>query len=163
MRPQDRGLDPDDIAQEAALRLWRALERERNITHLASYVYRVAVTATLDAFRRRRATREIDLGIGDDLQPAVMEATATRQPPADSPERAASTAELYERLERCLLRVAEPRRAAVRLHLQGFTTHEIAELSGFTEAKARNLAYRGLEDLRRHLGDEGIEGIDDGD
>ena len=43
------------------------------------------------------------------------------------------------------------RRRLLRLHLEGFTTQEIAELNGWTEPKARNLLYRTLGDLREKL------------
>jgi DNA-directed RNA polymerase specialized sigma24 family protein len=37
------------------------------------------------------------------------------------------------------------------------TSEEIGELMGWSEPKARNLAYRGLKDLRHELRAEGIE------
>ena len=48
-------------------------------------------------------------------------------------------------------------RDAVGLHLEGLTTHEIADLLGWNEPKARNLVYRGLNDIRRCLKEAGIE------
>src|SRR5712692_10103132 len=56
--PKDLGVQFDDIEQEACLRLWRALQSERNISDMASYIYRIAVTATIDAVRRVKARRE---------------------------------------------------------------------------------------------------------
>ena len=43
--PRDKGLQFDDIEQEARLRLWRALQNEREVTNYASYLYRIAATA----------------------------------------------------------------------------------------------------------------------
>src|SRR6185503_14601532 len=57
-RPQRLGVQTDDIEQEARIRLWRALRDERNITDPASYLYRVAATAAIDAVRRVKARRE---------------------------------------------------------------------------------------------------------
>ena len=37
------------------------------------------------------------------------------------------------------------------------TTREIADLSGWTEPKARNLVYRGLSVVRAHLRAGGLE------
>jgi RNA polymerase sigma-70 factor (ECF subfamily) len=42
------------------------------------------------------------------------------------------------------------------MHLAGYERHEIAELLGWTEAKTRNLLYRGLADLRQVLDSWGI-------
>lgn len=43
------------------------------------------------------------------------------------------------------------RQAVVRLHLQGYHRDEIAEVLGWSEARTRNLLYRGLDDLRALL------------
>jgi RNA polymerase sigma-70 factor (ECF subfamily) len=52
--PHDKGLHFDDIEQEARMRLWRALQSEREVTNYASYLYRIAATATIDALRALR-------------------------------------------------------------------------------------------------------------
>jgi DNA-directed RNA polymerase specialized sigma24 family protein len=43
------------------------------------------------------------------------------------------------------------------LHIQGCNAGEIAKVLGWTEPKARNLLYRGLNDLRTALVKEGVE------
>jgi DNA-directed RNA polymerase specialized sigma24 family protein len=43
----------------------------------------------------------------------------------------------------------------VQLHLQGFGTADIGRLLDMTEATARNLVYRGLDELRERLKTEG--------
>jgi RNA polymerase sigma-70 factor (ECF subfamily) len=50
------------------------------------------------------------------------------------------------------------RQAVVRLHLRGYHRDEIAALLGWSEAKTRNLLYRGLDDLRAILAKHGIGG-----
>src|SRR5207248_11529829 len=50
--PRGVGVEVADIEQEARVRLWRALEREKDLTDPASYIYRIAVTAAIDAVRR---------------------------------------------------------------------------------------------------------------
>jgi DNA-directed RNA polymerase specialized sigma24 family protein len=40
----------------------------------------------------------------------------------------------------------------IRLYLAGFTTEEIGKLMAFSEAKARNILYRGLDALKGQLG-----------
>jgi DNA-directed RNA polymerase specialized sigma24 family protein len=59
-------------------------------------------------------------------------------------------------VDRAAARLSHDRRRAVLLHLQGFNVAEIARLIGGTHARARNLAYRGLADLRRALAEDGI-------
>jgi DNA-directed RNA polymerase specialized sigma24 family protein len=50
-----------------------------------------------------------------------------------------------------MARLPDRRRTAVGLHLEGLTTQEIADLLGWSEPKARNLVYRGLNDVRQSL------------
>ena len=44
-----------------------------------------------------------------------------------------------------------------KLHLEGYRRDEIEALLGWSEAKTRNLLYRGLSDLREFLVARGIE------
>jgi len=141
------GVDADDVMQEVSLRLWRALSRESEIAHPASYLQRVAATAVVDAVRRQRRRREspaLDAGAedGEAYEPAA---------PGASPEAAAERSRLLAATAAALGRLPENRRLAVRLYLQGFSSAEIAEVAGWTEPKARNLLYRGLGTLRREL------------
>lgn len=141
--------DLDDIEQEVVLRLWRALESEKEIASPASYLHMSAVNATIDAIRRRRARPEVAFDLEADGQPSAR-FTATTV----SPEDQAGRRQQLARVRRALDSIAPNRARAVKLHLQGFTTQEVGELLGWTEAKARNLVYRGLDDLRRALAED---------
>ncbi|HMM57029.1 MAG TPA: sigma factor, partial [Rudaea sp.] len=45
------GIDAADIEQEVRIRLWRALERDRNAAFHASYIHRTVLSAVIDAIR----------------------------------------------------------------------------------------------------------------
>jgi RNA polymerase sigma factor (sigma-70 family) len=155
--PQDLGLDPDDVMQEACLRLWRAVSSEREIRDPASYLRRIAATAAIDAIRRVKARHEEQMHLspeearGSDPQAGQPIDTGT------SPESAAQYRELMLIVEAVLGSLPENRSRVVRLHLQGFSTLEIAELMAWSEAKTRNLVYRGLDDLRSRLRAHGFD------
>jgi RNA polymerase sigma-70 factor (ECF subfamily) len=151
------GVVPEDVEQEARIRLWRALESERDITHPASYVVRVATTAAIDALRRVRTRREepLDPGTTDDSG-EIRQATVLRAI-GPNPEEQATAGELFRKVDVALASLAPDRGRAVRLSLQGFTTVEIARLLDWTEPRARNLLYRGLKELRARLAQEGID------
>lgn len=157
--PKDLGLQFSDIEQEARLRLWRALESEKEIISLGSYTYRIAVSVTINAIHKVKARREEQLQIAADEEegPIGHEIVSDRE---DSPELQFERKETMEKIERALGRLQENRRLAVGLYLKGLTTEEIAHLLGWTEPKARNLAYRGLKDLRTELRSEGIEYVE---
>lgn len=155
--PRRLGIQPEDIEQEVRLRLWRAVQSERKIENLASYLYRIAATATIDAMRRVRVRRE-ELTLpadepaeGDSFRPAPLVATDP------SPERTAEQQQLFTAVQAGLALLPDNRRQAVGLHLQGFTTEEIGGLLGWTEPKARNLVHRGLKTLRQTLQERGIQ------
>jgi RNA polymerase sigma factor (sigma-70 family) len=154
--PRDMAADYDDIHQEACLRIWRAIASGREIPAPASYIYRVAATTTIDAIRRVKARRE------QPLEPLVSGSDTELDIPAPAHETPLSIAELTqlgEKTHRAIAAFPIHRRRAVSLHLQGLTTQEIAHLLGWSEAKARNLVYRTLKDLRVRLRADGIDHV----
>lgn len=156
--PRHLGIRPEDIEQDVRLRLWRATVSEREIFNPASYVYRAVASATIDAMRRARNRREEplppeDMAAGEEDRPGPP-------PPAAAgplPEGLAQQRQVLQKVEEALARFPTDRRRAIGLHLQGFTTSEIADFLGWTEPRARNLLHRGLKELRRRLHAEGIE------
>jgi len=64
--------------------------------------------------------------------------------------------ELAEQVERAIETIQPSRRPAVRMHLLGHSREEIARVMGWTQAKTRNLIYRGLADVRERLEAQGI-------
>lgn len=155
--PKHLGIQINDIEQEAKLRLWRGLQSERDFTRPASYIYRVAMTTTIDAVRRVQARHEEQLCMEGEEGAEAMAINSLRADPEQSPDRVAERHQVIETIEAGLEKLSENRRLAVEFYLQGMTNLEIADLMDWTEAKARNLIYRGLEDLRKRLRNAGIE------
>ena len=156
--PRNLGIQTGDIEQEARVRLWRALEREKELPDPASYIYRIAVTTTIDAVRRVLARREEqfrdpedDDAVGTVAKMQLVDDAGNR------PDVRMDRRELMASLARALDTMADDRRRAVELHLQGLTLSEIAALLAWSEARVRNLVYRGLGDLREALRREGID------
>ncbi len=155
--PRHLGVDVTEIEQEARLRLWRAVEREKELTAPASYIYRIAVTATIDAVRRVQARREDQLRTEATEEDDANHVITIAADPSQAPDAVTARRELMGQVAAAVASLPENRRRAVELHLQGLTLAEIAELLGWTEGKARNLVYRGLDDLRDALRREGID------
>lgn len=148
----------DDIEQHALLKIWRAVECGREIANYPSYIRRIAVTTTIDAIRSVKARREEQLELAED--PPEDGGARHRALASDSvlsPEAAAQAGELGAIVQQCLQRLSPDRAKAVGLHIQGYTTEETGKMLGWSEAKARNLTYPGLKDLRRLLKERGIE------
>lgn len=152
--PRNLGLDRSEIEQTALIRLWRALESEREIRNLESYMYRIVGRVTLDAIREVKARRE------DPVMTRQLETIMASLPMPGSgtepPETLFFRKRLLERIRELIEGLPESRRRAVKLYLMGFTSAETGAFLGWSEPKARNLTYRGLEELRRVLRAAGL-------
>jgi len=149
LAPGRAGVLAEDVEQEARIRVWKALQRGTEIADFPSYLCRVALSATVDAIRVAQGRKEEPLETGRHGDDAPI----TEGPPSPglSPEAEVLQRERVADLSQAVDALPEPRRSAVRLHLRGFRPDEVGRLMGWSPAKARNLAYRGLEDLRSEL------------
>lgn len=143
--PAALGVDADEVEQDVRLRVWNVLSGERTIDDPASYLYQTTMSVIVDHIRRRQARP--DLAANEDAG-AIASGSA-------DPLRAASSGQFGEAVLRAVTALPERRRRPVQLHLQGFGTLEIGRLLGMSEPTARNLVYRGLDELRERLGNEG--------
>ena len=141
-----RGLDHADLdllLQDVRVRLWKSGASREKLEGLgSSYLYRVAMSAAIDLLRQRRARREDALDDAEIASPATLSVA-----PVDVGERE----ELGRRMQQALATLVRNRRIVVRLHLEGYERPEIAAMTGWSDAKVRNLLYRGLDDLRAAL------------
>ncbi len=142
------GLSPaelDEVLQETRVRLWKTHGAGEKIDSLpASYVYQTAASAAIDLIRRRRRSERNQ----------SVDELAERLEARDDPARGMEQRELGERIWRAVAALATDRRVAVRMYLNGYNHSEIADRLDWTEARARNLLYRGLADLRAALSEE---------
>jgi RNA polymerase sigma-70 factor (ECF subfamily) len=140
----------DELMQAVRLRLWHARPSSEQIeTTPASYVYRTAITAALDLIRARRAHREEPI----DATREGSEAMLSTHP---GPEGELEAGELAVLVGHAVDQITPSRRPVLRMYLAGYDRQEIAGLLGWSEAKTRNLLYRGLDDLRGLLTARGI-------
>ena len=140
----------DEAIQDVRIRLWRALATVPDIQRVpASYIHRTTVSAMLDMLRRRAARRE--------AATVSIEGHVTLMPASPmSTDAGLAQNDVEREVADAISAIPETRRAVVRMHLAGYSRGEIASLLGWSEAKTRNLLYRGLDDLRQALRARGI-------
>ncbi len=146
-----RGDDLDDVLQDVRIRLWRGSATAMKLEALTgAYVYRAATSAALDFLRRQRARHEQSIGDADSIG---LVSGLTSAPNA---EQKLISNEVIDAVATAIQELAPNRRAVVRMYLAGYDRDEIATLLKWSEAKTRNLLYRGLDDLRDLLIARGI-------
>ena len=141
----------EDIVQNSLMRVMKALERrESNPAPPASYLWKVAYSATVDQIRRIRRRHEVPLEEPGHGKPTL--ATTSSNPFEDR-----SLRELGRATQDCLSTIAESRRLVVGFHLLGHTVSEMKKMLDANEKRVRNLLYRGLTDLRSCLSGKGFQ------
>lgn len=149
--------DVDEVVQEVRVRLWRARQESETIAGLGtSYIYRTALSAALEVVRRKRGSGRVTSLAESRDERGEHDALASVASDERGPEHTLARAEFASAVAAAMLELADARRTAVRLHLVGYSRDEIAEMTGWSAAKARNLIYRGLADLRAALLRRGI-------
>jgi len=141
--PSDLASQREDLVQTSLLRvLEREAAGEQNKVRTTSYLWRVAFSVIADELRRRRAEQ--------------LRSRRTMVGEQPVPEERSPSPELGLGIRDCLGQLAEPRRMAVLLHLQGFRAEETAEVLHWAVKRVQNLTYRGLADLRECLQRKGL-------
>ena len=131
-----------DIEQEVLLDIWKQISRGQTIEFPTSYIYTAAYRESLRVLRRE-ATREME-PIDDDSPAAEIAAVG-------DPFQSLAAKECFREIILSLKRLTPDRAAAVRAHLVGFGLQELMVQQGWSYQKARNLLFRGMEDLRLAL------------
>ena len=127
-----RGLDTEDLIQEAAIALWRNRERLLALGSVqqAALTWKIARNAVIDALRHIEDTEALP-----EYYDEVDEDRSLIQ-------------DLYEQLGQ----LEEPDRSIVRLQLEGYSYKEIAERLEMTEKNVSVRLVRAKERLKRMMG-----------
>ena len=129
-RFRHRGLEADDLMQEASIALWRDRERLLGLgagVQQAALVWRIARNAAIDALRRTDETESLDEGFDQhDEDHSLLH-------------------ELHEQIAF----LGEPDSTIVRMQLEGYSYEEIGQKLDMTEKNVSVRLVRAKEKLRR--------------
>lgn len=135
--------DVEEVAQEAFLRAFRALQSFRAGAPFAPWIARIATRVSYDRLRRRRRASEVGW---DDLPPAQRDA-ARHLASGANPEDRTATRDLAERALAGLR--PKERQVLILADAQGFTPAEVAKVLGCSSLAVRVRLHRARRAMAR--------------
>ena len=144
------GADAEDLAQDAFLKAFAALDRFDGRSALFTWIYRIAVNTARDwvDYRRRRPVVPLEGTFGGPSEPVDQGI-----PPGELAERDELRAAVREAVER----LAEPFRTTLILReMEGHSYEEVAEILGVSIGTVESRLFRARVKLRALLEQQGV-------
>ena len=130
----------EDLAQEAFLRLFRALPQFRGEAHIKTFLYRIIVNLVNDEFRRRQQAR---------MTVSVEDEARELKSPWPDPEEILERGELQEAVDAALSRLDPSQSAILVLHYQeGRSYEEIAAIMDSPMGTVKTHLHRARQRLK---------------
>lgn len=145
---QKNGIDPDDIIQEVKIKIWKILENEKKIKNYASYIRKIVDSSVIDKLRKLKREEEV---LNYERRKIVSELKGHYR------TEILLDKSLKKLIAKSVDSLLESRKKVVKLFLLNMTIEEIASLFQWSKDKTRNLLYRGLNDLKKILREQGVE------
>ena len=138
--------DAEEVVQDTFLSAYRARDRFRGDAQVTTWLYRIAVNASLMRLRKTSRRQEIA------TDPAEVSKRIDSTDWADAPDKAALNNELKQNLEQSIGTLPEDLRSAVVLRdVQGLTNDEAADVLGVSVSALKARLHRGRVMLRNIL------------
>ena len=135
--------DAEDASQDAFISAYRNFDRFRGQSAVSTWLYRIAVNASLMKLRKDRRKDFLTQTGYDDTQLVSR---------IEGPESAALNAELRDKLQEGLARLPPQLRAAVVLRdVQGMSNDEAAQILNTSVSSLKSKLHRGRILLRKFL------------
>jgi len=142
--------DAEDLAQEVFIEVHRSLDRFREESKLSTWIYRIAVTKSLDHLRRLKRKKRFSslkriIGVDDP-------ADSIPAPARDNPADALSDKERVAVLRDALDALPDNQKTAFLLSKQdGYSNQEIADILQTTVPAVESLVHRAKKNLQSRL------------
>ena len=118
-----------DVAQEAFVRVWRALDRFDFSMAFSTWLYRITVNLAIDHLRRNRRHRGADLDLF--RESVADDSSVSPDAPQDSREVAKAVRAVLETLDE------KYRTVLILRDLEGLSSKQIADITGIAHATVR--------------------------
>lgn len=138
-----------DVAQEAFIRAYRAINSFRGDAQFSTWLHRIAVNSAknhLAAHNRRPPTDDIEIGDAEQYD------TGTRLRDTDTPERQLMRQELENTVMKAVAALPEELRLAISLReVEGLSYEDIAQKMGCPIGTVRSRIFRAREAIDTEL------------
>jgi len=135
----------NDVAQEAFIRAWKAIEKFRGDSTFSTWIYRITVNTAWTL--RKKAKKHNTLNIDDTYEPIVIDEKK-------DPEMVAINSDLSSELSKALNNLPVEQRIIVELkNIEGRSHKEIADYLDISVTAAKVRLHRAHQKLRQILED----------
>jgi RNA polymerase sigma factor (sigma-70 family) len=142
--------EAEDVAQEVFMEIFSSIRSFREESQLSTWVYRIAVTKSLEAIRRKRRKKRfaiIERITGTD-EPVQSYGDAGEYHPLAQIEHRERANALYAAIEE----LPDSQRVAFTLHkVEGLSQKEVSEVMDTSIPAVESLIHRAKENLRKRL------------
>ena len=142
--------DAQDVSQEVFIQVYKSLDDFRGEAQLSTWIYRIAVTKSLDLIRKQNRKRRLGsvkalLSIGSGEGEVDVAGDST-------PETDLMDAERNRILAWAMAKLPENQRVAITLsNYEDYSNQEIADIMNTSVSAIEGLMHRGRKNLKKHL------------
>lgn len=143
--------DAEDIAQEVFLEAYRSLDSFRQESKLSTWLYRIAVTKSLDHLRKKKRKKRFSslkrvMGFNDPAEELALPSSI------ETPAEVLSGSERTKILQSALDSLPDNQKTAFLLSkYDGYSNQEIADVMQTTVSAVESLVHRAKKNLQKKL------------
>ncbi len=143
--------DAEDIAQEVFLEVYRSLDSFRHESKLSTWLYRIAVTKSLDHLRKKKRKKRFSslkrvIGFNDPAEELPLPSNLA------TPDEVVSENERKQILQNALDSLPDNQKTAFLLSkYDGYSNQEIADIMKTSLSAVESLVHRAKKNLQKQL------------
>ena len=140
--------DAEDISQDVFIEVFQSIKTFRGDSKLSTWIYRIAVTKSLDELKKRNRKKRIT-SLGKILH---LDDVANWVSGGTMPDKTLQEKEKMKEVMRALNSLPDNQRVAFTLSkIEGYTNPEIAEIMKTTTIAVESLVYRAKKKVSNEL------------
>jgi len=142
--------EAEDVTQDVFVEVYQSISSFREEARLSTWIYRIAVTKSLDNIRKMNRKKRLN-----NLKSFFRQAQQIEHIPAPSDTRPDKRLETQERsriLQKAIESLVENQKIAITLsQYEGFSNREIADIMDTTLSSVESLMHRAKKNLKKRL------------